>query len=233
MGHVTFGPSTGTAMRRRRQWFTVPLSMLVHTLVLGSLVVVPLVATGALPTPQSVMTAILVVQPPASPPAPSPAPRHAPPPAIVDPSINPDAAPLGPPDRLTPEPMQAVVNLGVIPLAGSGPVQLGTPAPPPTPAAVSDVPLRVGGHIKEPRKIRDVQPVYPAMARAARAEGMVIIEATIARDGSVRDARVLRSHPLLDEAALAAVREWRYSAPLLNGVPVEVVMTVTVNFVLR
>jgi protein TonB len=88
----------------------------------------------------------------------------------------------------------------------------------------------VGGAIREPKKIQDVKPVYPADALAAGAEGTVIIEAVIARDGSVVDARVLRSVTLLDAAALGAVRQWRFTPTLLNGVPVEVVMTVSVQF---
>jgi protein TonB len=63
--------------------------------------------------------------------------------------------------------------------------------------------------------------------------GIVIIEATIGKDGSVRDARVLRSVPLLDQAALDAVRQWRFTPTLLNNEPVEVIMTVTVNFTLN
>jgi TonB family protein len=90
---------------------------------------------------------------------------------------------------------------------------------------------RGGGDITEPRKIRDVKPIYPEIARAARVSGVVIIEATIAEDGTVRDARVLRGVPLLDEAALGAVRQWLFTPTLLNGVPVEVVITASVRFV--
>jgi TonB family protein len=94
-------------------------------------------------------------------------------------------------------------------------------------------PLRVGGTIKEPKKIRDVKPAYPFDAQANRVSGVVIIEAIIDRDGYVRDARVLRSVPMLDEAAVQAVRQWQYTPTLLNGYPVEVIMTVTVNFSLQ
>ena len=90
--------------------------------------------------------------------------------------------------------------------------------------------LRVGGDIAEPRKIADVKPVYPAEAQAAKVSGIVIIEAVIDTTGGVRDAKVLRSVPLLDQAALDAVKQWRFTPTLLNGTPVEVVMTVTVNF---
>jgi protein TonB len=87
--------------------------------------------------------------------------------------------------------------------------------------------------IKEPQRIAYIAPLYPEVARTARVQGMVILEAVIGPDGIVRDVRVLRSHPLLDEAAMAAVRQWRYTPTLLNGLPVPVVMTVTVTFRLQ
>jgi protein TonB len=91
-------------------------------------------------------------------------------------------------------------------------------------------PLRIGGQIKAPLKIKDVKPVYPAIARSARVAGAVTIEATIGPDGKVIDAKVVRSIPLLDQAALDAVRQWEYTPTLLNGVPVPVLVTVTINF---
>jgi protein TonB len=103
-------------------------------------------------------------------------------------------------------------------------------APPPPPPAA---PVRVGGNIKPPKKIKDVKPTYPAIAQSARVQGIVIIEATIGPTGKVTDAKVLRSQPLLDQAALAAVRQWEFTPTLLNGVPVPVIMTVTVQFTLQ
>jgi protein TonB len=91
-------------------------------------------------------------------------------------------------------------------------------------------PLRIGGQIKAPTKIKDVQPVYPAIAQSARVAGTVTIEATIGPDGKVIDAKVVRSIPMLDQAALDAVRQWEYTPTLLNGVPVPVLITVTINF---
>ena len=91
-------------------------------------------------------------------------------------------------------------------------------------------PLRIGGQIRAPRKIKDAKPVYPAIARSARVAGAVTIEATIGPDGKVTDAKVVRSIPLLDQAALDAVRQWEYTPTLLNGVPVPVLMTITINF---
>jgi TonB family protein len=107
------------------------------------------------------------------------------------------------------------------------------PAPPPPPPPAPMVPQRVGGMIRPPTKIVDVPPIYPPMAIAARVEGLVIIEAVIDTDGRVQSARVLRSHPLLDTAALTAVGQWSYTPSLLNGMPVPVIMTVTVAFKLR
>jgi TonB family protein len=91
-------------------------------------------------------------------------------------------------------------------------------------------PLRVGGQIKPPTKIKDVKPVYPAIAQSAHVSGVVTIEATIGEDGKVVDAKVVRSIPLLDQAALDAVRQWEYAPTLLNGVPVPIVVIVTINF---
>jgi protein TonB len=81
-------------------------------------------------------------------------------------------------------------------------------------------------------KIRDVRPVYPPIAKAAQVSGVVILEARIGADGGVEDARVLRSIPLLDEAALDAVKQWKFQPTLLNGQPVPIVMTLTINFTL-
>jgi TonB family protein len=94
-------------------------------------------------------------------------------------------------------------------------------------------PVRVGGDIKEPKKIRDVKPVYPSIAQTAGVTGVVILETIIATDGSVREAKILRSVPLLDQAALDAVYQWQFTPTLLNNEPVEVIMTVTVSFTLK
>jgi protein TonB len=92
--------------------------------------------------------------------------------------------------------------------------------------------VRAGGTIREPRKIVHVPVVYPEAARQARIEGRVLLEATIDERGVITGLRVLRSQPLLDGAAIAAVRQWRYTPTLLNGVPVRVLLTITVNFTL-
>jgi TonB family protein len=93
--------------------------------------------------------------------------------------------------------------------------------------------IRVGGKIRPPTKIKDVKPVYPAIAQSARISGVVIIEATIGADGKVIYAKVLRSVPMLDQPALEAVLQWEYTPTLLNGVAVPVIVTVTINFTQR
>src|SRR5688572_22228085 len=121
------------------------------------------------------------------------------------------------------------------------------PPPPPPPGAIRGggagaapgnaaggpfQPVRVGGNIRQPAQVRRVNPVYPPDALEARVQGVVILEAVIGVDGRVDNARVLRSIPLLDQAAIDAVQQWEYTPTLLNGAPVPVIMTVTVQFTL-
>ena len=142
-------------------------------------------------------------------------------------------APVEVPDQVKPD---QGIDLGVeggvpggveggVPGGVVGGVVGGLPdAPPPVQA------VRVGGNIKEPKKVKDVKPVYPDIAKQARVQGLVILECTISPQGKVTDVKVLRGLPLLDAAAEDAVKQWIYTPTLLNGVPVPVIMTVTVNF---
>jgi TonB family protein len=112
-------------------------------------------------------------------------------------------------------------------------------APPPPPAAPpatwseGDDPLRVGGAIKTPKKITNVNPVYPPDAQDQRIQGVVIIEVRIDKDGRISDAKIIRGVPLLDDAAMDAVMQWEFEPTLLNGQPIPILMTVTVSFTLR
>jgi TonB family protein len=90
--------------------------------------------------------------------------------------------------------------------------------------------VRVGGAIRNPMKTKNVLPVYPAVAKAARVGGTVHVEATIGPDGKVADARVVKSVPLLDQAALDAVTQWEYAPTRVRGVAVPVIITVAINF---
>jgi protein TonB len=97
--------------------------------------------------------------------------------------------------------------------------------------AASTARARTAEMVTPPTKIKNVQPVYPAIARAANVEGSVVLVVDIDAGGKVSDARVVRSVPLLDQAALNAVKQWEYSPMRRGDVAVPTTMTVTVNFV--
>jgi TonB family protein len=97
-------------------------------------------------------------------------------------------------------------------------------------------PIRVGGvgvDIRPPTRIFNVNAIYPEEAKAAGIQGAVVMRITIGEDGTVTNVVVLRSVPMLDEAAIESVLQWQYQPTLLNGVPVEVEMNATVNFALQ
>ena len=100
----------------------------------------------------------------------------------------------------------------------------------PSRRAVIETPIRIGGDVPLPRKIHDVPPVYPPAARTAGVQGLVVLEATIDPTGEVSDIKVRKSVPELDEAAIAAVDQWKYEPTLVDGVPVPVAMRITLNF---
>lgn len=109
----------------------------------------------------------------------------------------------------------------------------GLPGAPPPPPPPPNAPLKVGDDVTPPAKTKHVPAVYPAIAQSARVSGAVVLEITIGADGKVRGAKVTKSIPLLDQAALDAVKGWEFTPTLLNGVPVPVIMSVTVNFALK
>ncbi len=217
-----------------RQWQTVLVSMAAHVVGLTLLVVIPLVAMEGLPDiPTTAMFVPIAMTTPEVPPAPSPrAPASTAAPTDVA------TVPTTAPTTITPElpasaPLPGGITGGAID-GGVGEVLGRNPAAdvhvPPPPPKRSDDPVRVGGNVKPPVRVSFVAPAYPPLALTAKVSGAVILEAVIGTDGAVRDVRVLRSIPLLDDAAVAAVKQWRYSPTLLNGVAVPVVMTVTVQF---
>jgi len=97
-------------------------------------------------------------------------------------------------------------------------------------AEVQATRIRRGGEVQHANLVHQVKPTYPQLARTARVQGSVVLEAIIDREGRVEDLRVLSGHPLLVRAAWEAVQQWRYRPTLLNGEPVEVLTQVTVNF---
>ena len=118
--------------------------------------------------------------------------------------------------------------IGCDPGGGPGDGIVGTGVAPAAPAA----PIRTGGDIRPPLKVRNVVPPYPEVARVAHVQGDVVLDCTISSEGRVVDVKILSGPILLQAAAVDAVRQWLYRPTLLNGVPVPVVMTVTVHFAL-
>ncbi len=217
---------------------TLTISVIVHVAVALAVLVAPLLAVGPLPVPRRALAFERVVF--VEPALPRPAS-----PATTTPVTTTNAFPAEAPLAIEPErPAPVAASPGDPALPGfDGPPgvtsieSIGTgvvsnPVAPPPPAMAHD-PVRVGGLIQPPTKVHHVAPEYPALARASRVGGVVILEAVIAEDGAVREVRVLRSVPLLDAAAAQAVRQWRFNPTRLNGQPVPIVMTVTVAFALQ
>lgn len=229
-----FSPSVvGVSAARRSRLF--PISIALHACILGSAYVLPLLADTALPQKLPRLVFARPVPPPLGVPALPSGPGHS---SLSHPAPRADAAPVITPVALptteggVPEPrsddgeMPGGGTLGGVPgglVGGSQPITI---EPPPAP----EPPRRVGGSIRQPTKIHDVLPMYPAIAQGAHVEGIVILEAVIDERGRVSETRILRHVPLLDDAAEAAVRQWVYSPTLLNGQPIPVVVTVTVQF---
>jgi protein TonB len=247
MFNTILNPSSGLP---RRRWMTTALSAGGHVTVMLALVFSTLYATGTLPEPRDAMAVFIAAPLPPPPP---------PPPAMAEPSPKPvkavvskasarpapviarapAAAPIEAPEAITPETGREGGEFAPLVEAGfehglpggvvggiTGGFELAPPPPPPVKAA----PVRVGGAVSAPRLIYRVDPEYPDIAQRAQIEGVVILEATVAANGTVQDARVLRSHSVLDQAALDAVRQWRYEPLLFNGTPTPFVLTVTVSF---
>jgi protein TonB len=214
--------------------YTIVVSIGAHVAALIVLVAVPLVAIDVVPIARQMHKNFVRASASELPDVPPP-PRGRNPPVTRD--ASPASVPLHAPDRIEPE----VGPPGIVPF-DDGPVgvpdgvdgalpllNIVPPIPPPT----QREPVRPGGNIRPPTKIRHVAPVYPPIAQSAGRQGVVILEAVISEVGEVRQLRVLRSVPLLDEAAMDAVRQWRFTPTLLNGQPVPIVMTVTVSFQLK
>jgi protein TonB len=214
--------------------YTIFLSIAAHAAVLVVVVIAPLAAMDALP-PIHVVTEFIPVTKVQLPELPPP-PRQ----RTLDSSstaVNTPAAPTVAPDKIGPElPELKPVSDGPpgIPEGDAAGVAVIGPTLPisPTPAAVTK-PFRPGGDIRPPAKTKHVAPVYPTIARQNGVQGTVMLEAVINEAGRVRDVRVIRSIPLLDAAAIDAVRQWEFTPTLLNGQAVPVLMTVTVSFQLR
>ncbi len=230
-----------TAPKEARRAWAWLLTLALHALALAAVVVVPLLREEPLPSKDGSTLQAFFADPivaSAPPPPPPPAPKAA---ATIRQTPRDSAAgftaPLAVPSGV---PQEASLDLGIeggIPGGVDGGVPGGVvggivggldAAPPPPPRLVN-----VGSVVHPPRKVKDVAPVYPDVARQARIQGVVVLECTIGTNGRVEDLHVLSGLPILDSAAIEAVRQWVYTPTLLDGVPVRVLMDVTVTFALR
>jgi len=232
--------------KTNKPW-TVVVSMVLQVLFVSILLLIPLIYTEALP--RTMMATLLVAPPPPPPPPPPPAAAI----IKVKPTVHliqagkliqPKAIPKDvkiikeeaePPDVG----FSAVGGVpGGVPGGSAGGViggviggMAGSNLPPPPKPAVSR--LKVGGNVQAAMLLNKVQPVYPPLARQTRVFGTVKLHAIIGKDGTVQQLEVLSGHPLLVQAALDAVRQWRYRPTLLNTEPVDVDTTIDVIFSLN
>ncbi len=236
-------------IKTRTSW-TVMLSFGLQMAMIGVALLIPLLNYYDIPVAE--LTTFLVAPPPPPPPPPPPA-------AVVKPKkIIPrefDAGQLTQPKKIpdqiaiideedVPPPSAGIAGVvGGVP-GGSAGGQIGgvlggiisnTPsvAPPPPPPVKKKAPpkrIRVGGAVQNARILRRTQPQYPPLAKQARIQGTVKLTAIIGKDGTIQKLEVMGGHPLLIPAALQAVKQWRYKPTLLNGIAVEVVTLIDVNF---
>lgn len=224
---------SGGKIRTHRTWAS-GIAAICNASIACLLLLLPLLHPASLP--RQTLSMLLAAPAPPAPPLPHMArvmsvTTHA---AVL---ANPFAAPTSIPDHIAPaDPEPRSSDLGFAPLAkeSSGsltglPASIGTAAPPQVRVAPARKPVISSG-VMEGRKVSGVEPRYPAIARAARVQGTVVLSATISRSGAIENLHVVSGPPLLTSAAEEAVRTWRYQPYLLNGEPVEVETTVNVIF---
>ena len=229
---------------------TLPLAYVFQGIVVCVLLLFPLVSTQALPDAHRLFE-VLMPTPPAGPPSAAARPVK---PVIQSPRPSVFVVPFRIPRGITREIEQpdssqiAPSNIDFVPGgvnagpggAGNNPVLnsilAGARPDPPIPVAsrpAHDKPIHVGGNVEQAKLIFHPNPQYPELAKMARIQGTVVLQAIISRDGTIQDLKAISGHPLLVPAALDAVRRWRYQPTLLNGDAVEVVTDVQVRFILN
>lgn len=224
---------------------TTTISFILQVLLVGILVLIPLIFTEALPKTQ--LMTFLVAPPP--PPPPPPPPAAAPIKVVKQVQSNLDQGQLRTPTKI-PEKVQMIKEEEAPPPDMSAGVVGGVPGGVPggqmggviggiissTPVAVPKVAtpqrVRVSLGVSQGLLIKKIQPSYPPLARQARIQGRVLLQAEISKDGTIENLRLISGHPMLAPAAIEAVKQWRYKPYMLNGEPVAVETQVEVNFTL-
>jgi periplasmic protein TonB len=231
---------SGGKLKTKRGRMT-SLSFVLEAVIVGVMVLIPLLFTEALPKAQLMMA--LVAPPPPPPPPPPPAAVHIVKQVQTDIVNGQLRTPTKIPKKVemikeeeAPPQMSGVV--GGVPGGVPGGQMNGviggiiSNAPIAVPKVATPQRVRVSQGVTQGMVLHKVQPVYPPLARTARVQGSVVLAAIIGKDGTIQNLHVISGHPLLTQAALDAVRQWRYRPYILNGEPVEVDTQVTVNFTL-
>src|SRR5215468_6256920 len=227
---------SGGKLKTKRGWTSI-VSFLIQFMIIGVMVLIPLIFTEALP--KTVTLGFLVAPPPAAAPV-----------KIVK-QIQTDIVngqlrtPTKIPQKVqiikedeAPPPVMATTGVvggvpGGVPGGSMGGV-LGSIASAGSVAALPKVAtpqrVRVSSGVQSGLLVRKVQPTYPPLARQARIQGTVVLQAQISKSGDIENLQLVSGHPMLAPAAIEAVKQWKYKPYLLNGEPVEVETTVQVNF---
>ncbi len=243
---------SSVAQRKRRTWATL-LSLVLQLFLIGLLLLLPLWFTDVLPKQQLL---VFLEAPPPPPPPPPPA-ASTPSPKVVKVTSNIANGRLRTPNRIPAKVQMVKEDEAPAPVATTGGMVGGVPGGIPggqlggviggiisSSSSLAAVPklsqpapavqrVRVSQGVTKGLLIYRVEPAYPPLAKQARIQGVVVLTAIIGKDGNVQNLQLVSGHPLLAPAAIEAVKQWRYKPFLLNGQPVEVETTVTVNFHVR
>jgi periplasmic protein TonB len=235
---------SGNRLKTKRG-VTTFLSFGLQIALVGVLVLIPLLFTEALPKTQ--LMTFLVAPPPPPPPPPPPAVQQ----IKVVKQIQTDIingqlrTPTKIPEKVqmikeeeAPPPVSTMAGVvGGVPGAAGG--QMGgviggiiNSTPVAVPKVATPQRVRVSQGVTQGLLLRKIQPAYPPLARQARIQGSVLLQAEISKDGSIQNLRLISGHPMLAPAAIEAVKQWKYKPYILNGEPVEVETQITVNFTL-
>ncbi|MGD0215133.1 MAG: TonB family protein [Terriglobales bacterium] len=233
---------SGNRFKAKRRLSTTILSFVLQVFLIGILILIPLIYTDALP--KSMTMTFLVAPPPPPPPPPPPAAAPVKVVKMVSEVVN---GQLRTPTKI-PEKVQMIKEEEAPPDLGAGGVPGGVPGGIPGGSAGGviggiissthvDVPkvatpqrVRVSSGVSTGLLIRKVSPTYPQLAKQARIQGQVVLQAEISKDGTITNLQLISGHPMLAPAAIEAVKQWRYKPYLLNGEPVAVETQVIVNF---
>ena len=245
--HFAEGMVGNFHLPKPRTFWDFLVSVMGHSFVVALLILLPLYFTNAINI-QQLQDTMLVAPPPPAPPPPPPAVVHVAPRVpksffqhdkLIAPTVIPKHVAQIKEEAPPPEADSGVMGgvVGGVPGGQLGGVLGGilggtgtAPPLPPPPKPVHQGPYRVGGKVQAPKLIQEVQPIYPPLARQARIQGDVVIDSVIDTQGHVTQMKAVSGSPLLVDAAMQAVAQWRYQPTLLNGKPVAVAMLVTVHF---